>query len=255
MKKVHIRFYEELNDFIPQHRQKRWQEYTFAWKDTVRNALESFGVPHTEVDLVLVNGESVSFEKELSDGDTISVYPVFESIDISETTKLRPEALREPAFVLDVHLGKLTGYLRMLGFDSLYRNNLENDEIIRISSDQQRIILTRDKGILRNKKVTHGYFLRSDNPKEQLKEIIRRFDLKHQIKPFTRCMNCNGLLESVPKEDVKDILKENTRRYYTEFYRCCSCGNIYWKGAHYKKMKEWVGKLSIVYFVFLVSVF
>ncbi len=245
MNKVSIRFYEELNDFLAKNSRKEWLAYSFTWKDTVRNALESFGVPHTEVDLVLVNGESVSFDKELADGDRISVYPVFESIDISETTKLRPEALREPAFVLDVHLGKLTGYLRMLGFDCLYRNDLEDDEIIRLSSQQQRIILTRDKGILRNKKVTHGYYLRSDNPKEQLKEIIRRFDLKTQIKPFTRCMNCNGLLESVPKEEVKDILEENTRRYYEEFYRCRSCCNIYWKGAHYQKMKEWVGELFV----------
>jgi len=245
MNKVSIRFYEELNDFLAKNSRKEWLAYSFTWKDTVRNALESFGVPHTEVDLVLVNGESVSFDKELADGDRISVYPVFESIDISETTKLRPEALREPAFVLDVHLGKLTGYLRMLGFDCLYRNDLEDDEIIRLSSQQQRIILTRDKGILRNKKVTHGYYLRSDNPKEQLKEIIRRFDLKTQIKPFTRCMNCNGLLESVPKEEVKDILEENTRRYYEEFYRCRSCCNIYWKGAHYQKMKEWMGELFV----------
>ena len=245
MNNVTIRFYEELNDFLAKGNRKKQLEYSFTWKDTVRNALESFGVPHTEVDLVLVNGESVSFDTELSDGDTISVYPVFESIDIAETTKLRPEALREPAFVLDVHLGKLTDYLRMLGFDCLYRNNLEDDEIIRLSQEEQRIILTRDKGILRNKKVTHGYYLRSDNPKEQLKEIIRRFDLKPQIKPFTRCMNCNGLLESVSKEEVKDILEENTRRYYTEFYRCRSCGNIYWKGAHYQKMKEWVGELFV----------
>jgi len=245
MNKVTIRFYEELNDFLAKSNQKKLLEYAFTWKDTVRNALESFGVPHTEVDLVLVKGEPVSFDKELTDGDRISVYPIFESIDISETTKLRPKALREPAFVLDVHLGKLTGYLRMLGFDCLYRNNLEDDEIIRLSLEQQRIILTRDKGILQNKKVTHGYYLRSDNPKEQLKEIIRRFDLKTQIKPFTRCMNCNGLLESVPKEEVKDILEENTRRYYNEFYRCRSCKNIYWKGAHYQKMKEWVGELFV----------
>lgn len=243
MNKVSIRFYEELNDFLAKNRRKKWLEYSFTWKDTVRNALESFGVPHTEVDLVLVNGDSVSFDRELKDGDAVSVYPVFESIDISQTTKLRPEALREPAFILDVHLGKLTGYLRMLGFDCLYRNNLKDDEIIKLSTEQQRIILTRDKGILRNKKVTHGYYLRSDNPKEQLKEIIRRFDLKPQIKPFSRCMNCNGLLESISKEEVRDILEENTRKYYNEFYRCRSCRNIYWKGAHYQKMQEWVAEL------------
>lgn len=244
MNQVKIRFYEELNDFLPKSYRKKWLIYEFTWKDTVRNALESFGVPHTEVDLVLVNGQSVTFDEELKDGDTVSVYPVFESIDISEITKLRQGPLRKTAFILDVHLGKLTGYLRMLGFDCLYRNNLEDDEIIRLASEQQRIILTRDKGILRNKKVTHGYYLRSDVPKEQVIEIIRRFDLKSQIKPFTRCMNCNGLLERVSKEEVSSMLQENTRKYYHEFYRCASCGNIYWKGGHYQKMAQWVEELG-----------
>ncbi|MCF8232850.1 MAG: Mut7-C ubiquitin/RNAse domain-containing protein [Bacteroidales bacterium] len=244
MNKVSIRFYEELNDFLPECRYKQWLEYAFTWKDTVRNAVESFGIPHTEVDLILVNGESAGFEKELKDGDTVSVYPVFESIDISETTQLRPEGLRDPAFILDVHLGKLTGYLRMLGFDCLYRNNLEDNEIIRLASEEQRIILTRDKGILRNKKVTHGYFLRSDNPKEQVKEILRRFDLKEKIRPFTRCMNCNGILERITKEKIMDILEENTKKYYDEFYRCEACENIYWKGAHYREMVKWVEELE-----------
>lgn len=244
MNQVRIRFYEELNDFLPKGHCKKWLVYEFTWKDTVRNALESFGVPHTEVDLILVNGQPVAFDEELKDGDTVSVYPVFESIDISKTTKLRHIPLRKPAFILDVHLGKLTGYLRMLGFDCLYRNNLEDGEIIRIASEEQRIILTRDKGILRNKKVTHGYYLRSGAPKEQVKEIIRRFDLKSQIKPFTRCMNCNGLLEKVSKEEVSPILQENTRKYYHEFYRCASCGNVYWKGGHYQKMAQWVEELG-----------
>ena len=244
MNKVSIRFYEELNDFLPECRYKQWLEYAFTWKDTVRNAVESFGIPHTEVDLILVNGESVEFEKELNDGDTISVYPVFESIDISETTKLRPQGLRDPAFILDVHLGKLTGYLRMLGFDCLYRNNLEDDEIIHLASEEQRIVLTRDKGILRDKRVTHGYFLRSDNPKEQVQEILRRFDLKKKIRPFTRCMNCNGILEKVAKEDIVDCLEDNTKKFYNEFYRCESCKNIYWKGAHYQEMVKWVEALE-----------
>jgi len=244
MNKVNIRFYEELNDFLPIDYHKKWLIYEFTWKDTVRNALESFGVPHTEVDLVLVNSKPVAFDEELKDGDLISVYPVFESIDISETTRLRQEALRNAEFILDVHLGKLTGYLRMLGFDCLYRNNLEDNEIIRLASEQQRIILTRDKGILRNKKVTHGYYLRSDDPREQVKEIIRRFDLKYQIKPFSRCMNCNGLQERVSKEEVSSMLQENTRKYYHEFYRCISCGNVYWKGGHYQKMTRWVQELG-----------
>jgi len=205
--------------------------------------MESFGVPHTEADLVLVNGRAAAFDDELQDGDDMSVFPVFESFDISTVAKLREKPLREPAFISDVHLGKLTGYLRMLGFNCLYHNTLEDEEIIRISAAQQRIILTRDKGILKNKSVARGFFVRSENPKKQLEEVLRRFDLKALIKPFNRCMRCNGLLQWVSKKEIIEMLEENTKKSCDEFCRCASCGKIYWKGTHYQSMKKWIQEL------------
>lgn len=244
MKKAWVRFYKELNDFLPRDSQKQWLSYEFISRDTVRNILITFGIPQTEVDLVLINSRPSGFDDAIHDGDQISVYPVFESFDISKTTILRPNALRKIRFILDVHLGKLTSYLRMLGFDCLYRNNLEDDEIIRIAAEEKRIILTRDKGILHNKKVSHGHYLHTDNPSEQLKEVIRHFDLYNNFTPFTRCINCNGILEKTEKQKINHKLEKKTQKYFDEFFRCNSCGQIYWKGDHYLRIKKWIDDMK-----------
>ena len=181
---INIRFYEELNLFLIPRKRKRPFDIEFTGRITIKDLIEAQQVPHTEVDLILANGISVSFNYIPSDGDRISVYPVFESLDISGITRLRPEPLREPKFILDVHLGKLAKKMRMLGFDSLYRNDFEDDQIIKIALKEQRIILTRDIGILKNRKVTHGFFVRPDQPDKQLGEVIRRFDLYGKFKPL-----------------------------------------------------------------------
>ncbi len=196
---INIRFYEELNDFLPKDKKKVTFEHTFSGKMTVKDIIESLNVPHTEIDLILLNGKSVDFNARPESGDRISVYPVFESLDISNVTRLRPEPLRNPRFILDVHLGKLAKYLRMLGFDSLYQNDFEDDEIIEISIKEKRIILTRDLGILKNNKVTHGYWIRSQKPKVQMNEVLNRFDLSNQIEPLNRCIECNGKIAEVDK--------------------------------------------------------
>ena len=235
---VSIRFYEELNDFIPKRFRKKTIHHRLLTHTSVRDVIESFGVPHTEVDLVLVNGESAGFEHTLSSGDRVSVYPVFETLDISSLTRLRDTSLRTARFILDVHLGKLARLLRMYGFDSSYRNDYTDPEIIQIALDEQRIILTRDVGILKNKKVTRGYYVRSQQPHEQLTEVLHRFDLHSQVNPLSRCMVCNGNIVSVSKEEIIHLLKPNTRSCYTEFYRCTGCNKIYWEGSHYQKMME-----------------
>lgn len=168
-KKIHIRFYEELNDFLPKKKHKIRFEHTYNGKPSIKDIIESMGVPHTEIDLILVNGKSVGFNYYPENRDDISVYPVFENIDIQELNHLRPKSLRETRFVLDVHLGKLARYLRLTGFDTLYNNSFEDREIVEISKDQKRIILTCDVGILKYNDVTHGLWIRERRPKEQLK--------------------------------------------------------------------------------------
>jgi len=235
-----IRFYEELNDFLPEDRRKQDITFRVKYNQTVKDAIESLGVPHAEVDLILVNGRSVDFDYKLKNGNRVSVYPVFETLDISKVTKLRSRALREVRFILDVHLGKLCRYLRMLGFDTYYRNDLDDPEIIERSVKESRIILTRDIGILKNGVVTHGYWLRSQDSKKQLGEVIRRFDLGDRIRPFYRCIVCNGTMEKVDKADIEDRLENGTKKCFDEFYRCRNCKKIYWEGSHYTSMREFV---------------
>lgn len=231
-----FRFYEELNDLLPEHRFKRDSKYRFNGSPTVKDAVESMGVPHTEVDLILVNGVSVGFACRLMDGDRVSVYPVFESLDIHDVTRLRPKPLRSTRFILDVHLGKLARYLRMLGFDCAWRNDYADPEIIDISLAQKRIILTRDRGILKHRSVTHGYLIRNDDVDGQVRETIKRFNLGRSVRPFSRCTACNEKLEAVDKEEIRHELQPRTERYFKEFYRCPACHKIFWKGSHYDRM-------------------
>lgn len=240
---ITIRFYEELNDFIHYTRRKKAFNFILTGRRTIKDIIESLGVPHTEVDLILVNQKPVQFDYHPEKDDFISVYPVFEAIDISSINLLRPRPLRETKFVLDVHLGTLARYLRLLGFDTYYRNDLKDDEIIDLALNGQRIILTRDLFILKNGKVTHGYFVRETNPKKQIAEIIRHFDLKDQFKPFSLCLECNGSIIKVEKSAVINELRENTRKAFQEFYRCDNCGRIYWKGSHYARMLKMVDGL------------
>lgn len=239
-----FRFYEELNDFLPKERKKRPFDYVLKVNQTVKDAIEANGVPHAEVDLIIVNGESVGFSYRPRHKDVISVYPVFESLDIKPILKLRPAPLRDTKFVLDVHLGKLCKYLRMLGFDTYYNNHFDDPEIVKISVLQNRIIQTRDIGILKNGRVTHGYWLRSQNPKEQIVEVIRRFDLLKEIKPFFRCTVCNGPVENIDKEDIVDLLESGTKKYYDNFFQCSLCKKIYWEGSHFVKMCDFVKNIS-----------
>jgi uncharacterized protein with PIN domain len=238
-----IRFYEELNDFLPEARRKRDFRHSFFGTPTIKDIIESLGVPHTEVDLILANGLSVAFDYKPLEGDMISVYPVFESIDISPVTRLRPKPLRVIRFIADVHLGRLAKYLRMLGFDTHYSNDLEDPVIVRIALKQKRIILTRDLALLKNSMVTHGYYVRSSQPAEQLGEVIRRFDLKDQIKPFKRCMNCNGPIRKISKEKVLHLLRPRTKAHFHEFYQCRDCKKVYWHGSHFDRMNRIIAKL------------
>jgi len=240
MPAAHFRFYAELNDFLPPER--RFTEFAHPFLDaaTVKDRIESFGVPHTEVDLILVNGESVGFAHRVKDGDRISVYPVFEAFDIAALTRLRPEPLREPRFVLDTHLGRLAAYLRLLGFDTRYRNQAADEELARVSRDERRILLTRDVGLLKRGSVAHGYFLRATQPRRQLLEIVGRFDLARLVKPFSRCLRCNQPLEEVATEQVSHLVPPRVRDLHQEFLRCRECGRVYWKGGHYRRMRELV---------------
>jgi len=239
-----FRFYEELNDFLPPERRKRDFELEVDRARSVKDAIESAGVPHTEVDLIVVDGRSVDFAHLLRGGERVAVYPMFESLDISPVVRLRPMPLRDPRFVADGHLGKLARHLRMAGFDTQYGNDWDDDEIVRRSAADRRTILTRDKGMLRRSDVHRGYFVRATESEAQLNEVVRALQLESLVAPFTRCRECNVPLEEVAKEDVIARLPEKVRAYYERFKRCPGCDRVYWEGTHFARMQGVLNRLG-----------
>ena len=238
-----FRFYEELNDFLAPDRRRVAFDYAFKGTPSVKDAIEAIGVPHTEVDLILVDEDSVGFGRLLQGGERVAVYPVFERLDISTATRLRPEPLRVPRFVLDVHLGKLARYLRLLGFDTLYERDYADADIAAISASESRIVLTRDKGLLKRKEVTRGYWLRNTQPRAQLAEVVRALDLRRRVELFTRCMVCNRIVETVDESEVRDALPAGLRGQFGRIARCPGCERLYWPGSHYDRLAELVKDL------------
>lgn len=244
MFKITIRFYEELNDFIRADLRKRPVEKTLTHATTMKDLIESFGVPHTEVDLIVVNGEASGFERRIADGDMISVYPVFESFDISGLTRLQQRPLRNLRFAADCHLGKLAEKMRLLGFDVEYHNHITDAELFDAVIYHKKVLLTRDRRLLMRKEIDRGYLLRSQFPGEQLEEVIRRFDLRDQLQPFTRCAKCNGILERVEKAEVLHLLEPKTILYYHDFFQCQNCRQVYWQGSHLEKIQTLIDKIK-----------
>jgi len=246
MYRVTIRFYEELNDFLEPSRRKRDIDAVFPERRSVKDLVESLGVPHVEVDLILINGESVDFSRIVADGDRISVYPVFESIDIGPVTRLRPEPLREPRFVLDVHLRKLARRLRLLGFDVDFSPDRDDAALADIAEAEERILLSRDRQLMMRRKVARGLYIRNTDPEKQVAEVLDRLDLRGRCRPFTRCIECNEMIESldpdVPGGAEAAGIPPGVRAWCREYYRCRGCGRIYWKGSHYGKLVKTVEK-------------
>lgn len=217
--------------------------YRFHDHPGVKDAIEALGIPHTEVDVILANGRSVNFKHPLCHGDVIDVYPPDTPVPAAALCHLSPEPPDPVTFILDVHLGTLARRLRLLGFDSLYRNDYSDAEIMRLSLAQGRIILTRDKGILKHRLVRHGCLVSSDRVDEQVRQILVRYRLYDRIRPWLRCMACNGLTERVDKAVVAQRLEPKTLLYYDAFQRCLACDRLYWQGSHFEKIAAWLDDL------------
>ena len=240
---VELRFYEELNDFLPEERRKRAFAVEVDRARSVKDAIESAGVPHTEVDLVIVDGRSVDFAHLLRGGERVAVYPMFEALDIAPLVRLRPRPMRDPRFVADTHLGKLARHLRMAGFDTLYGTDWDDDRIVATSLGERRTILTRDRGMLRRREVERGYCVRAVESEAQLGEVVAALQLEGLIAPFTRCRECNTPLEDVPREAVLDRLPPRVRELYDRFKRCPTCRRVYWEGSHFRRMEGMLERL------------
>ena len=238
MPKATFRFYEELNDFLPKHMRKVDFEVESKGKRSIKDMVEALGVPHTEIDLILANGKSVDFCYILQDGDRISVYPVFESLNIANITRLREVPLRKTRFIADVNLGDIVKYMRLLGFDVYYESVLSAKEIIEISKSENRIILTKSKKLLKFRDVSHGVFIRPGTTAEQVKRIVDYLNIKDQVKPFSRCLCCNSLVEPVSKNEIVNRIPPKTKAFCDEYSQCKTCDKIYWDGTHFVNMKK-----------------
>jgi uncharacterized protein len=238
-----IRFYGDLADLAWHTDRGGEAEVIAAAPRSVKDAVESCGIPHTEVDLLLVNGRSVGFDHLVHAGDRVAVYPPFHALDVDALSQVRPPPLPEPRFVLDVHLGRLAELLRHLGIDSLYGNDLDDDDLAALSIAGDRWLLTRDRGLLMRRTITHGYLVRHDDPRSQVIEVVRRFTLTQALAPFTRCARCNSPLRRVAKADVVDRLPPATRRDHYDFAECSGCAQIYWRGSHVDPLEELVAEV------------
>ncbi|MDZ8055833.1 MAG: Mut7-C RNAse domain-containing protein [Aulosira sp. ZfuVER01] len=237
---AYFHFYAELNDFLHRNKRRIKINHSFRERASIKDMIESLGVPHPEVDSIKVNDKYVDFSYIVRDGDNINVYPISVISLTKSTVSVRSESLSNIRFVVDIHLGKLATSLRLLGFDTLYRNDYADEELAEISHTQERMLLTRDKGLLMRSLVTYGYYVRSTNPQQQILEVLRRFDLFKLVSPFQRCLRCNGLLETIEKEKIINQLPETVQLQNHEFHHCQECKQIYWKGTHYERLQQFI---------------
>ena len=233
MSVAHLRFYGTLNDFLSPAEKDNEIEVHFRSFQSVKDIIESLGVPHVEVQCILVNGTRISLNGRLHDLDNVSVYP-FEGLSAQGGSH---------RFLIDEHLGKLARNLRLLGFDSVLRKVESVSETLDLAASEQRTLLTRSLPLLKHKQLKHGYWIRSQEPLQQVIEVWERFNLKGQASPFRRCLICNGPIIKVAKEQVIDRLEEKTRQYYSDYYQCSNCQRIFWKGSHYERMLKFLRKL------------
>lgn len=232
MSTAYFRFFGRLNGFLKPDQRDRPITVQFKGRQTVKHLAESLGAPHPEIGRVQVNGRKEALSVIAQDGDQVEVHPIENACPV------------EPRFVLDCHLGRLTAHLRMLGFDCLYQNDYDDTTMTEVAVREFRILLTRDRRLLMRKVIVHGYCLRSLDSLEQVKEVIKRFELTDKVRPFHRCLHCNHPLEPVAKETVFDRLEPLTQKYFDEYHICPNCQHVYWKGSHYDRMSKVIEQIS-----------
>ena len=233
---IRLHVHGDLDFFLGSRTRAGRVERRLSEKTSVKDVIESCGIPHPEVDLILVNGKAVDFRYAVTGDAEIELYP--SGIQYSNFREKRLQVHTISDFVADGHLGKLVRDLRLLGIDVVYDSAAEDRQLVEIASRDNRALLTRDRRLLMYAAVQHGYYLRSQNPLEQTVEVVRRFDLGSIFSPFSRCLRCNALLEPIEKERVIGQLEPLTKIYYNEFRRCTGCRQVYWSGSHFTKLQK-----------------
>ncbi len=237
---VTLHFTPSLSFFLAKGKRHQPFTRTLREKTSIKDVVEACGVPHPEIDFLLCNGVSVTFDHQLEDAAIVQVYGTGDSPPVPGKMLQQRRVAR---FVVDGHLGKLARDLRLLGFDVTYSSNAEDNALLAVATEQDRALLTRDRRLLMYRVVRHGYCPRSSDVAEQIIEVIRRFELAELLAPYARCIRCNGLLRRVNKSDVLDQLEPLTRIYYADFRRCAECEKIYWPGSHFGKLESRIKKI------------
>ena len=236
-REVTVRIYGPLNDFLPNAERQVAFAVRFAGPRSIKDLIEALGVPHPEIDLLLVNGQSVSFDYMVADTDRIAVFPRFASLDIAALTRVRADPVATIRFVVDGHLGKLARRLRLMGLDAVCPRGADDDQLADAAFREQRILLTRDRDLLKRRIVARGYCVRETHAHRQLVEVLRHF-APLPLAPFSRCLRCNAELREASKSSVESALQPKTRQHYDRFQSCRGCGQVYWQGAHWKRLTD-----------------
>lgn len=241
---VRFRFYGRLNDFLPGKRKNVWFAYTIKGNPAVKDTIEAIGVVHVEVDCFVIDGRAVDFSYQLKDGDQVRVYSFDVKPRLQTIKHLQAKLPTKPKFVLDSHLGKLARHLRLFGFDVVYKKDFPDHEIIKAASGQRRMVLTRDVGLLKQKAVRLGYWIRTTDPQAQVSEAFKRFNLFSKIKPFSVCLECNGRIVNIQKNKILNRLPAKTQHYYSRFHMCSKCKKIYWQGSHFEHLSHFISTIK-----------
>lgn len=232
-------FHGNLADLLPRNfRTQKCIRTTFKRRASVKDFVESYGVPHPEIDKITISCREVDFHYLVKENDILHIHPISPETNFFTPSLLRRDPLKSLRFVVDVNVAKITGKLRMLGFDTYCDSSLDDARLAAISSCRRRILLTRDRNLLKRNVVEFGHLIRSRHPKKQLAEVFHLFNLQKKLQPFSRCLHCNGLLSPVAKKKIEHLLEPLTLKYYDDFQNCLSCGKIYWQGSHRQKMAE-----------------
>jgi hypothetical protein len=236
--RARFRFHGPLNQLLAPARRELEFEHRCARAATLKNAIESLGVPHTEIGRVVVNGVGAELHRPVATGDCVDVYPAAQAWPAANLA-------RPLRFVADAHLGGLARMLRMLGFDTVFRNDLHDDEIRALAAGESRVVLSRDRELLKCRSIAHGCFVRALKPEQQLREVVERMHLAEDARPFSRCLHCNQPLLPVTRAEVLDRLPENAARYYQRFCICPECQRVFWEGSHWQRMRGLLAGLGL----------
>lgn len=243
MATVEIRCYAELNDFLPLPRRQRAFAHSFSTAGSVKDTLESLGIPHPEIDLILVNGQPAGFDRLLAAGDRVAAFPLFRRLDVSAVSPVHLPLPPQARFLLDGHLGRLARHLRLLGIAADHQAEADDAALAAAAAAGDRILLTRDLDLLKRSVVRRGYRVRTTDPFDQAVEVLCRFDLAGRLAPFTRCLPCGARLEEATAEEAAGRVPARVAARHTDYRRCPACDRLYWAGSHHRRLAALVDRI------------